>query len=757
MKKIALIFTLIITTVCLNAQESFRQKFLEANTLMEENQHNVALPIWLQLQLEEPDNFNVNYKVGVCYIHSANEKKKALTYLVKAVQNTTNNYDPFSTSEKKSPIESYFYLARAYHINYELDAAMLNYNSFKEKISKKHYLFEEVDHHIEQCKYAKIAIENPVNIKVSNMGNIINSEFADYSPVISLDESSIYFTSRRIRKDSSNYYIKDISDGQHYEDLYVSYNYDGVWTQPELLGINTEGHEATVNIAADGQTLFIYKDDNGDGNIYISKLEGEDWSTPIKLGSDINLTSRETHAHVTPDGNTLYFVSDRKGGLGGSDIYSCKKLPNGEWAKAQNIGGVINTKYDEDGVFIHPDGKTMYFSSKGHNSIGGFDIFSSIMDENGNWSKPENIGYPVNSTDNDVFFVTSADGKRGYYSSFQEKGFGEKDIYKVSLEDATEKNVTLLTGIIKVLDEPELPENAQVIVTDNATGDLVGIYKPRKKDGKFSIILNPGIDYHIVYSASKYKQEEDLYIPPVSAYQEINRGIDLQDVIFGTPKDTVIANNTNNTNNTKNNNTNTNTNNNSNKELDKLKDVIAKLNEQITDLKNELAKSKNNNTTSTNDNNDARITALEKIIEDLRNQLNNSNTNSSSATNVGVASYKEFFNFNVKRINTSNKKYKDLIEKAIEKHKSTKKVIIEIESSASKIPTKTYGSNSKLAYSRAEDARDLIINELTKRGIDKNDIVIQRFDSGVNGPKFDGTPLDISEYEKHQYVMINLK
>ena len=144
MKRTALIFTLIITSFCLNAQESFRQKFLEANTLMEENQHNVALPIWIQLQLEEPDNFNVNYKVGVCYIHSANEKKKALNYLVKAVQNTTNNYDPFSTSEKKSPIESYFYLARAYHINYELDAAMLNYNSFKEKISKKHYLFKRV-------------------------------------------------------------------------------------------------------------------------------------------------------------------------------------------------------------------------------------------------------------------------------------------------------------------------------------------------------------------------------------------------------------------------------------------------------------------------------------------------------------------------------------------------------------------------------------------------------------------------------------
>ena len=414
--------TLLLLFACATgfSQDSFREKFIEANTLIEENQHNIALPIWLELQAENPDNFNVNYKVGLCYIHSANDKSKALNYLVKAVQNSTRNYDPFSHSEKRAPIESYFYLARAYHIHYELDNAMLNYNSFKEKISKKHYLFNEVDHHIEQCKNAKIAVENPVNIKVNNMGEIINSTFADYSPILSIDESTIYFTSRRVRKDSSNYYIKDINDGKHYEDIYVSHKYDGVWHEPELLGINTEGHEATVNISADGQTLFIYKDDDGDGNIYISNLEGEEWTQPFKLGSDINEESRETHAHATPDGSMLYFVSDRKGGEGGQDIYVCKKLPNGDWAKAQNVGPVLNTPYDEDGVFIHPDGKTMYFSSKGHSSIGGYDIFYSVMDDAGNWSKPKNMGYPVNSTDNDVLFVTSADGKRGYYYSFKE-------------------------------------------------------------------------------------------------------------------------------------------------------------------------------------------------------------------------------------------------------------------------------------------------------------------------------------------------
>ncbi|PJA06506.1 MAG: hypothetical protein COX70_09285 [Flavobacteriales bacterium CG_4_10_14_0_2_um_filter_32_8] len=769
MKKIALFITFCIALLNAYAQESFNQKFLEANTLMEENQHNVALPIWLQLQSEQPDNFNINYKVGVCYIYSANEKKKALDYLVKAVQNSTNNYNPFSASEKKSPVESYFYLAQAYHINNQLDAAMLNYNSFKEKISKKHYLFNEVDHHIEQCKNAKIAMENPVNIKVTNMGVVINSVSADYSPVISIDESSMYFTSRRVRKDSSNYYIKDISDGKHYEDIYVSNNYDGVWSEPELLGINTEGHEATINISADGQTLFIYKDDNGDGNIYISKLEGEEWSAPIKLGSDINLTSRETHAHVTPDGNNLFFVSDRKGGFGGQDIYVCKKLPTGDWSKAQNIGNVINTPYDEDGVFIHPDGKSMYFSSKGNNSIGGYDIFYSLLDDAGNWTKPVNMGYPVNSTDDDVFFVTSTDGKRGYYSSFKETGYGEKDIYKISLEDANAKPVTLLTGFIKVRGMSETPDNAQVVVTNNENGELVGIFKPRKKDGKFSIILAPGNDYHIIYSAATFKQEEDLYIPPISAYQEINRGIDLQDIIFGNPEDTLVTNNTNNNNtnnnnnNTNNNNTNNNTNNNNNTtnnddELNQLKGIIKTLNAQIADLKAQLAK--NNTNTNTNNNEDSRVASLEAIISDLKKQIdlltNNANTNYVPTGDV-IASYQEFFNYNVKSVNTSSEKYIDLINKAVEKSKSSEKVIVEIESSASKVPTKTYGTNSNLAYKRAQDAKDNIIKSLVNKGVKKENIILKNVDSNVNGPEYNSDFNNASVYEKYQYVVIKIK
>lgn len=736
MKKFILLFVFSTSLLITNAQETFNQKFLEANTLMEENQYNVALPIWLGLQLEQPTNFNLNYKVGVCYIHSTNDKNKALKYLVTAVQNTSSNYNPFSTSEKKAPAKSYFYLARAYHISYEIDAAILNYNTFKDKVSKKHYLFKEADHHIEQCRNAKIAMANPENVEIKNLGRNINSSAADYSPVVSIDESTLYFTSRRVRKDSSNYYIKDINDGDHYEDIYVSHNYDGYWEEPTLLSLNTEDHEATLNIAADGQTLFIFKN----GDIYISKYEAEDWSFPIRLSGNINKEeSRETHAHVSPDGDILYFVSDRKGGLGGLDIYKSKKLPTGEWAEAQNMGDIINTEYDEEGIFVHPDGKTIYFSSKGHKSIGGYDVFYSEMDDSGNWSIPKNMGYPINSTDDDIFFVTSADGKRGYYSSFQEKGYGEKDIYMISLEDADAKPVTLLTGFMKVIGKTELPGDAQVVVTDNETGELVGIYRPRKRDGKFSIILNPGNDYHIVYSAAGFTQEEDLYIPPISAYQEINRGIDLQDVVFGDNGNPIVEEPKPDLNYTGG-------------------DEIEKLKAEINRLEGVIESDKTN------------VSALNAEIEKLKaeiNRLENQNEEDNSTvpnntkptpTVVGnvLAYYQEFFNYNVKDINTKSEKYIEMINKAAEKAKKEGKVIIDIESSASKVPTKTYGSNARLAFKRAMDAEDTIIKSLVAKGVSLEKIMINDVSSGVKGPQYNGDAGNTSVYEQYQYIIIKV-
>lgn len=803
MKKFTLILTVLLVQLYSYAQDSFNQKFLEANTLMEESMFNIALPIWLDLSTQQPDNHNVNYKIGVCYLNSGNEKKKALDYLKKAAENTTANYDPFSSSEKKAPNETQFFLARAYHINYNLDLAAENYTKFKEKISKKHYLFNEVDHYIKQCENAKLAIAKPVNIDVINLGKSINTEFADYSPVMSLDESTIYFTSRRLRKDSSNYFIKDVNDGMHYEDIYVSHNYDGAWSEPELLSINTEGHEATINVSVDGQTLFIYKDDNGNGNLYYSSINNEEWTTPTLLGSDINSDAHESHVSISPDENILYFVSDRKGGLGGQDIYFCNKLPNGEWAKAQNIGSVINTPYDEDGVFIHPDGKTIYFSSHGHSSIGGYDIFYSIKnEEDGTWSTPINLGYPVNSTDDDVFFVTSADGKRGYYSSIQEKGFGEKDIYQISMTDAAEKPLTLLTGLLKVIGETETPADAQIVITNNLDGSLIGIFKPRKKDGKFSIILEPNIDYHIEYLAMGFKKTEDLFVPPVSAFTEINRGIELQDVIFGDDKNaltylkgmveykkllasgtkiSLLDENDKVIESTKTDEKGQFTFKNLKPEeyylvrLDEVNNDFADnakvyvLNDKGEKVMLAVKKSKNRRLFKAMPNSEMNKLPLieekdtetitktdEKEPKEPKETKEVKDKGTSSNTTL-IASYQEFFSYNIKEINTSDAKLIELVEKAKIQFNDSKKIVIEIEASASKVPTKTFGSNEELAKYRGEEAKKLLLKLFTDKGITSESVTFKKIKSLVQGPKYKGDPENKETYEKYQYVKINLK
>lgn len=789
MKKVFSLFCAIIIVATSFAQDSFRKSFTEANQLMEENFHSQALPIWLSLTKDNPENYNINYKIGICYLYSPNQKKLSKDYLVKAVQGVTKNYDPFSYNEKKSPMDAHYYLGWAYHLTNNIDEAIAEYNKFLEAITDKHYLYDEAQMRLIQCNNAKEAIKNPVQITATNLGSKINTEYPDYSPVISVDERLLFFTSRRLRNDSSNLYTKDDGDGGFFEDIYVSYKEDNnEWGEPELVpNLNTSGHEATINLSKDGQTLFIYKDDDGDGNLYMSTLDGDIWSTPVKLGSNINETSYETHADISLDGNIIYFTSDRKGGKGGMDIYFCKKLPNGQWALAQNMGDAINTKFDEDGIFMHPDGKTMYFSSNGPNSIGGFDIFYTEWDDNlKTWGAPINLGYPINTTDDDVFFITTPDGQRAYYTAFREDGFGEKDIYMLDLSGQKEKDLTLLVGRIEVVGYDELPENARIVVTDNNTGETVGIYKPRKKDGRFSIIIPPGSDYHFLYESDPFSYEEDIYVPEGSGYQEIDRGINLKPIIFGTrPKGE-----TNNA-------------------------PIANA-DQYTTLKNApvggnvakndkdpdgdamnvntklVTKAANGSVTMGKDGDfsytpkadfvgtdefvyeicdiyepskcsNAKVTIVINDNQTVNNNnTNNNNTNNNSNnnntnTNVSVsqAYYEKFYEYNAKGIRTSEESFKKFLSDCEAIVKAKGKITITIESSASKVPTSSYADNKDLATKRANDARDLFVKSLKSKGLKDEQIQIGKLNSMVQGPDYKN---DFKEnrllYEKFQYVKI---
>ncbi|MCX7728909.1 MAG: hypothetical protein N2203_05495 [Bacteroidia bacterium] len=523
----------IYSQLTLNAQvlsgRSYKDYFLEANQLMLENNYALALQNYLHAYELEPYNANINYLLGKAYLYSATEKNKAEEYLAKSITKIKKNYIPDDPSEKSAPVLALYYYAQALHINYKFDEALQYYDRFIQALgnSSKHWE-KEVTFKKNQSNYAKTLVAHPLNIKITNMGDSINSEYPEYGAVLSADEQMLIFTTRRPGGVCGERTI----DGGFYEDIVVSFKVDDkTWSKPQPISeyVNTCGHEASINLSPDGQILILYKDEQG-GNIYYTQWDGKTWSAPQSFGSDVNTPYWETHASLSPDGNTLYFVSDRPGGIGGRDIYRVVRLPNGKWSKAVNIGYPINTPYDEDGVFMHPDGKTLFFSSNGHTSMGGFDIFYSIRDEEGKFSEPINLGYPINTTDDDLFYITSADGKRAYYSSVQENGKGDKDIYMITIPESSEKPVVIYKGKILAAFGESLPDDITIILTDKETGETVGMYRPQK-NGSFVFTLRPGASYKVSYQSNGEEFfSDEIYADKSESYQEIQKELQLEPV-----------------------------------------------------------------------------------------------------------------------------------------------------------------------------------------------------------------------------------
>ena len=491
--------------------------------------------IFVDLYRQDTANMNIAFKLGVCYLNSRRERPQAIVYLNKAVTEITNDYKEHSHKERKAPLIAYKFLGDAYHLNYQFDKAIVAYQKYialmADKKPTNKFMLDETNRKIAMCKTAKRLVADPVKVKIENLGKTVNSAYADYSPVLSADQLSIYFTSRRPGSTGDQ---KD-DEGNYMEDIYVSSKTKTGWSVATNIGgpINTAENEATVGISPDGQTILIYKDDNGDGNIYSTSLNGDAWSVPVKLNENINTKYWEPSAFISADGNTLYFTSDRPGGYGGRDLYTSKRTPKGDWAVAVNMGPSINTAFDEDAPFIHPDGHTLSFSSNGHNTMGGFDIFTSLLSEEGIWSEPINAGYPINTTDDDIYYVVSPDGMKAYFSSFREDGLGEKDNYMATYMGRKEIPLTLMKGVVN--DESgRVAKNVEITVTDNETGEVVGIYHTNSKTGQFLFILTPGRNYNITYEGEgDLFYSENMDIPKKSNYYEINRSVLLDPIVVG--------------------------------------------------------------------------------------------------------------------------------------------------------------------------------------------------------------------------------
>lgn len=702
---------------------SFNWKFEEGNKLMEEKFYNQAADIWNELLATDQENANLNYKLGYSYFNSYNQKAKALPYLEKAAALRTANfggfntagYDPFDARERNAPAEVDYYLGRSYHLNNQFDKADMAYQKFLDGSDPKHELRGAATRAKEQTANARVLQASPLEYQISNVGQTINWAGPDFSPVLSVDGNALFYTSRRVRPDSANSAIIDPIAGQPYENVYVSYkDREGNWQAPEVLNINPAmGHLATINVAADGQTLFVYRDDGGNGNIYESKLVGEIWSEPVLMGSDINTKAWETHGALTADGNTFYFVSDRKeGSVGGRDIYRVVRLPNGEWSKAQNLSNVVNTAYDEEGPFIHPNGRTLYFSSMGHNSMGGFDIFYTEMNDDGTWTAPKNLGSPLNTTDDDVFFITTADGRRGYFSSDKIGGYGEKDIYFVDLPSEMEaEGLTVLKGYIIPAPGEELPPSTILYVTDKSTGE-VKTYKPRQRDGVYVAILPPCKEYNLDYRVNdKTVHTEDIFVECESSYQEINKEIYLSPVSLAGPASIVD---------------------------------LPKGSPPGKKEKGEVVKP----TTGTTKEGEPALTDAQVKEKAEKRQT-------PDASYAGE--YSKYYEYNAKDIDPNEVKWKEFVDVVVGLIDKNGRANVVIEASASKVPTKTYGTNEVLSRKRMEDARTRLLEAVKARGKDETKLYLEAVNNLVQGPKYAGDFKNTGKYEKFQYARLKVR
>ncbi len=497
------------------ANPEFIAAFNEANKLMEEKFWVKAVQEWREVLAMDPGNMNVNYKLGYCLLQTETEKTQALKYLeIASMARFNSGYDAYDPREKNAPLETLYYLAIAQHLNLQFDKSTESLLKLKETASKNHKLVSAIDYALATNVEAKKQMESPREYKIKNLGTTVNSKFADFSPVVTFNENSMFFTSRRLRPDSTNANIKDFVTDKYRDDIYVVFkNKNGDWVIPELLNLNSDDHDATISVSPDGNTLFIYKDSLGDGQVMSSALIGETWSTPAKLGSDINSKYWETHCTISANGTELYFVSDRPKGEGGRDIYKCVKGESGVWGISQNIGSNVNTEYDEDAPFLSADGKYLYFASKGHNSMGGFDLFVCERDANGNWMAPVNMGYPLNTVDDDIFFQPSSDGKRAFYSSRKDGGQGDLDIYEVELPSVEREQLAALKGLFKSSKNSTLPSGLKVKVSNARTNEIQSV-DASSENGSFFVVLKPCATYHVDYSNQNENiKSEDLNIP----------------------------------------------------------------------------------------------------------------------------------------------------------------------------------------------------------------------------------------------------
>jgi hypothetical protein len=521
MKNIIILIMLIVMGYCSYGQAFTKKQqklYEDATYAYELTDYLSAYDIYTQLHKFERDYDEMNYRMGVCVQKLDGDLNEAIYFFSMA---TTDDYP-----------ESYFALARCFHEMEEFKEAVRNYQYYKEVSFEGEIDIEEVDRQIDISNRASQMKLSPVGVEIENVGEGINSKYPDYVPVVSKNDSIMLFTSRR--EGSTGGAVDPYNN--YFEDIFYSFKEHGEWQTAQNIGgtINTTTHDASVGLSADGQTLIMFRtnDELTGGDLYFSTFGNTYWQDPVKIDKNINSEYSEASASLTEDGNILYFSSDRPEGYGGKDIYRSVRFGNGDWSLPINMGPTVNTKFNDDAPFISHDGQTLYFSSRGHKTIGGYDIFKVTKNEEedkSGWSMPQNLGYPINTVKDDIYFVKTGDDNFGYYSSSKDGGYGGQDIYRINLVDKN-KLIVIVKGIITAEEDGErVPVKAKITVLDVETNTVHGVYKCNSKSGKYLMALSPHKNYQFLVSMRGYQTiDQNLFYPVDENFMEFEKSVVLQ-------------------------------------------------------------------------------------------------------------------------------------------------------------------------------------------------------------------------------------
>jgi hypothetical protein len=505
-----------------------RDSLDNALLLLDEKYFAQALPIFEDLLAHHPKEDFLKYSFAKCALHRPDRHSLAYDYL-----------SEIYGKNKKLPDISYD-MALAAHYNYKFDEAEQYVNEYLKGKRLKPDERTAAEKLVKNITYARFFFGRPTKTKIKNLGPAINSSGEEYVPAITADESMMIFSysGEKSKGGRQNAYLQeDVNTGMFMEDIYMSEKKNGVF-QPAvpLDSLNTTGPDAAISLSNDGNVLFVYRDiEDGGGDLYQSFLLGKDYSFPLRLEGKINSYAWDGHCSLSPDGQILYFSSEREGGFGGKDLYRASLGPDSVWTNIVNLGDSINTKEDEDAPFMFVDGRTLYYSSKGHNSMGGYDIFRSYMNvTDSSFKNVENLGYPLNSPSDDIYFILAANGRNGYYSTARKDGLGLKDIYLVEPNFSENVPAVLLVKGTTRFEGSNVSARAEVKLVKN--NQVYGTFYSNSVTGKYLFTLPAGFIYEVVFTYSTLPSASiSINTATLQVYSE-----KVHDVVFA-PRKTVPA------------------------------------------------------------------------------------------------------------------------------------------------------------------------------------------------------------------------